>query len=233
MSGNFFTAQSVRFFAELSLHNNKQWFEEHRPDFEEYILTPAMHFVDVIGSTLRKTIAPNLNAIPKIDKSIFRLHRDVRFSKEKSPYKTHLGIFMWEGEGKKLECPGFYFQLSAESFMIAGGLHIFTPQLLGLYREAALDEITGPALEKATAAVLQKEPSFRMQEKRYKKVPRGFDAGHPQAGWLLYDGLAFMAEEPVGPQLYSSGFDEYVIRKFSALEPVHHWLLNMTRSDRY
>jgi len=230
MNAALFSADSTKFFSGLTANNNKQWFEAHRQEYEEHILMPAMRFVEVIGSALKSSVAPNLTAIPRVDKSIFRLHRDIRFSKEKSPFKTHLGIFMWEGEGKKLECPGFYFQLSAEQFMIAGGLHIFSPELLERYREAVIDDKIGPALPESVKAVLNREPSFRLQEKKYKKVPRGYNSAHPLADWLLYDGIAVMAEEPVSDKLFSADFTDEVIRKFGALKPLHSWLLKMKQS---
>ena len=103
-----FSKESVQFYKSLSKNNDKRWFEEHKADYEQFVLAPAREFVVVLGEKLRK-IAPQIHAEPKINQSIFRIYRDTRFSRDKSPYKTNLGIWLWEGVGKRMECSGFYF----------------------------------------------------------------------------------------------------------------------------
>src|SRR3970282_3008545 len=105
---NIFPFEAIKFLSKLKRNNNKDWFESHRDEFNNSVLEPAQEFVVVLGELLR-TFVPGIIAIPKTDKSIFRLHRDVRFSKDKAPYKTNLGILFWEGDRKKMDCPGFYF----------------------------------------------------------------------------------------------------------------------------
>lgn len=90
---NNFPFEAIKFLSKLKNNNNKEWFESHREEFISSVLEPAQEFVVVLGELLR-TIVPEIISIPKIDKSIFRLHRDVRFGKDKSPYKTNLGILL-------------------------------------------------------------------------------------------------------------------------------------------
>ena len=78
-----FPKECVQFFTELEKNNNKHWFETHRKDYEEYVLNPARQFVLTMGERLKK-ISPGIVADPRIDKSIFRIYRDTRFSKNKS-----------------------------------------------------------------------------------------------------------------------------------------------------
>ncbi|MEE8298440.1 MAG: TIGR02453 family protein, partial [Thermodesulfobacteriota bacterium] len=96
-----FTKATFKFFKDLEKSNTKKWFEENRKIYEKNVLEPAQEFVMEMGERL-KSISPKIVAIPKTDKSIFRIYRDMRFSKDKTPYKTHLGIFFWEGPKKKL-----------------------------------------------------------------------------------------------------------------------------------
>ena len=89
---NGFNRKTFKFFKDLEENNTREWFEEHRSIFEKNVMEPAQEFVMEMGERL-KSISPKIVAIPKTDKSIFRIYRDVRFSKDKTPYKTHLGIF--------------------------------------------------------------------------------------------------------------------------------------------
>jgi len=77
-----------------------------------------------MGEKLRP-LCPGINAIPKVNKSLFRINRDTRFAKDKSPYKTNLGILFWEGQGKRMESSGFYFHLEENLLMIGCGMYKF------------------------------------------------------------------------------------------------------------
>ncbi|MGE5797815.1 MAG: TIGR02453 family protein, partial [Ignavibacteria bacterium] len=109
-----FPFNTQNFLKQLAKNNSKEWFEENREAFNNDFLQPAVQFVVDIGERLQ-TIVPEIMAVPKVDKSIFRLHRDVRFSKDKSPFKTNLGILLWEGKEKK-QSPGFYFHIEPKLF---------------------------------------------------------------------------------------------------------------------
>ena len=83
-------------------------------------MTPARLFVGEMGARLKK-LSPGVQADPRVDKSIFRIFRDTRFSRDKTPYKTHLGIWFWEGDGPRMECSGFYFHLDPPKLMNGSG----------------------------------------------------------------------------------------------------------------
>ena len=102
MGFNGFSKQTLDFFENLKNNNTKQWFERNRLVFNRHVIGESELFVLAMGDRLRK-FAPEITAIPKTDKSIFRIYRDVRFSKEKHPYKTHLALLFWEGSRKKTD----------------------------------------------------------------------------------------------------------------------------------
>ena len=85
--------------------------------------------------------------------SIFRIYRDTRFSKDKRPYKTYLGILFWQGRGKKMENPGFYFHLEPKGLMLGAGTYTFMKQGLEAFRKAVVHRTRGPALAKAVKKV--------------------------------------------------------------------------------
>ena len=172
-----FTRDTLVFFRELAQNNEKPWFETNKERYEKSVMAPARSLVAVLGDRLTK-VYPGINADARVNRSIFRIYRDTRFSRDKSPYKTHLGILLWEGPGKKMECPGFYVHVEAERIMLAGGLYMFSRDQLGPYRDAVTDPDFGPklagALEKTLSAT-----GAALGGGHYKRTPRGYDANHP------------------------------------------------------
>jgi len=181
-----FPKKTVDFLRKLSKNNNKEWFEQHRDDYNSQFLEPAFQFVTEMGDRL-SAIAPNIMAVPKIDKSVFRLHRDVRFSKDKSPYKTNLGIYFWEGK-KKMESSGFYFHIDAKGFFMGSGIYMPSKEQLKIFRDAVVDPVLGKELKNSVSKVLKKG-DYSIGGKTYKKIPKGFDPDSPYAEYLLYYGL--------------------------------------------
>lgn len=137
-----------KFYVDLQHDNTREWFDTRKADFEANVMGPARDFVVEMGARLAE-IAPQVVADPRLDKSIFGHYRDTRFSKDKSPHKTHLGIFSWEGDGPKMECSGFYFHLEPPEIMLGVGIHCFSKGLLSAFREAVVDEEHGVSLAEA------------------------------------------------------------------------------------
>ena len=206
-----FPKECVSFYTELSRNNNKTWFAEHKADYERYVMTPARDFVFEMGRRL-ETIAPKIIADPRVDKSIFRLYRDTRFSNNKEPYKNHLGIFFWEGTRPKMECPGFYFHLEPPDLMLAAWMHCFSRPLLEAFRNSVVDPKLGPALARAGRSVL-KNRGYGIDGKHYKKTPRGYDADNKNADFLLFNGLYALFNSGIPQEIYSTDIIDYCFKK--------------------
>ncbi len=219
---NGFSKATFKFFKDLENNNKKEWFEKNREVFEKNVLEPAQDFVMEMGERL-KSKCPKIVAIPKTDKSIFRIYRDVRFSKNKTPYKTHLGIFLWEGPRKKLGNPGFYLQLDKSSILIAGGQYSFPDELLKSYRDTVSDPKKGAEVAKIVNKLSKKE-TFKLGGSHYKKVPRGYDKDNPNAELLLHNGLYFYYEGPIPKEATSRDFLDYSYDIFMEIYPLHKWL---------
>ena len=106
-----FPKQTLTFLRGLRRNNTKAWFEEHRGDYEQYWVDPAKAFVDSAGAGLQ-SIAP-VAAEPRVNGSIFWINRDIRFSKDKTPYKDHLDFWFWEGS-RKTAPSGFFLRISPD-----------------------------------------------------------------------------------------------------------------------
>jgi len=218
-----FPQSTIKFLTALSKNNNKEWFEKNRMRYDFELLQPAMQFVIDLGEKLLD-LSPNINAIPKIDKSIFRLYRDVRFSKNKTPFKTNLGLYFWEGRGKKMECSGFYFHIEPKLFFLGTGMYMFTNDQLKKYREIVSDPSRGKQLNDILAKLL-KNKKFNLGGKTYKKTPRGFNPEYKFFKLLLHSGLYVSYE--------SNGFDElttkdpvaFSYKTFKEMYPLHNWFV--------
>ena len=219
---SYFTNDTVKFFNQLDKHNNKEWFESHREDLELHVMEPARVFVMHMGDQLRE-IAPNVQAIPKTDKSIFRLHRDVRFSKNKAPYKTNLGIYFWEGSGKKMESSGFYMHIEPKLYFVGLGMYVFTPEQIKKFREAVYNPSNAEELSKVLKNLGKK--GYKINEPHFKQVPRGFDKEYKYADLLKYNGLYSFYESTDLDELLEADQIKFLYKKFKDMLPIHTWLL--------
>ena len=219
---NGFPKKAIQFYQDLTQNNDKLWFEQDRKIFDDLIMKPAQAFVVELGELL-ESIAPNIVADPRRDKSIFRIHRDTRFSEDKSPFKTHLAIFLWEGPRKKLENSGFYLQISTTSLLLAAGLYIFPAPLLDVYREAVIHPRQGNKLMKAFEQVKQ-HSDYKIGGEHYKKTPRGYDSDHPNAKLLLHNGIYAYLEDSHPKELHSAEFVDFCFDHFKNMAPIHQWI---------
>ena len=209
------------FFQQLAAYNSRDWFEEHRANYDNFVLKPAQHFVMEMGERLRE-LSPDVHAIPKIDKTIFRIHRDIRFSKDKTPYKTHLALFFWDGPRKKLECSGYYLHIDAQKVFIGLGLYIFPKDILENYR----DIISKPREAEILLGVFEdiRKAGYGAGRDGSKNVPRGYDKDYKYAELLKFKGIYAWHECFPPEELFSSDFVEWCFKIFKGMVPLHYWI---------
>ena len=219
---NGFPKETVQFLGDLSINNNKPWFDAHKVVYQNYVLEPARECVLALGDRLQE-ISPNVDADPRVNKSIFRIYRDIRFSKDKTPYKTNLALWFPVGEGvEKFDKPGYYMSLEPGSLMLGVGIHRFSKPLLKKFRDAVIDPSLGVKLAKVSAQLGKK--GYKLGEKTYKRTPRGYDPEHPMAEFLLFGGLTTGIETEIPKALYTPEYIDYCFGVFSDLVPVIHWI---------
>ncbi len=211
------------FFEKLRANNNKDWFDAHRDRFDDEVLNPAKAFVESMGRRLL-VIAPHIHAEPRMNGSIFRIYRDVRFSKDKTPYKSHLAIWLWEGSSRKGDSAGFYLHLEPGNLSLGAGIYRFDKNQMNRYRKAVDEPSSGERLSSIIESVGSKE-GFGIGGELYKKVPRGYDPDHPRGGLLKRKGLyAHTRSEP--PHLvHTPELLDYCFERYHAMLPLHKWLL--------
>ncbi len=218
-----FAPEGLAFLAGLAENNDRAWFEEHRGEFERLLLEPARDFVVETGKELARR-GIDVHADPRVNGSIFRINRDTRFSKDKRPYKTHLDLWLWQGDGPSRRCAAFFFRLRPDALVLGAGRHHLEPEPLERYRQAVADARTGEAL---VAAVEQVEAAgFTLGGERYKRVPAGFAAEGRRGDLLRHEGLfAYADVSPPPPETHAPGFPAYCAERFARLEPLQAWVV--------
>ena len=219
-----FPDEGFRFFRELSVNNNREWFAQHKQDYIDYLQTPAVSLVVELGERLKSEfpgIAYDLRTNGA--GSIMRIYRDIRFSKDKTPYKTHLGINFWEGPQKKTG-PGFHLFMDAEGAAFYGGYHVFPKEFLAAYRESVAKDVSGEKLRKALDD-FGKNKGFEYGGEQLKKVPPAFDKDSPRGDLLRYKGLWLKSSKLDLKTLGSRKLIDTCATSAHAMGSVHHWFV--------
>jgi uncharacterized protein (TIGR02453 family) len=179
--GNFtgFGPKALPFFEALKFHQSREWFEENRGLYETDVLAPMVALIDDLTAAFAARKMP-LRGDGK--RSIFRLNRDVRFSKDKSPYKTAAGAVA-EGEGGTR----FYVEISSAGLRVAAGYYHLAPDQLERWRAAVADDGSGPALAAAVAEVRDRGLDVGARESLVR-APRGYPKDHPRIDLLRLKG---------------------------------------------
>ena len=171
-----FSAQALDFFGELRENNNRDWFARNKSRYEGNVLEPALEFVAALQQPLHK-VSPHFLAVPKKSGgSIMRIYRDTRFSKDKTPYKTNLGIQFRHEAGKDAHAPGFYFHLDENSIFMGAG--IWNPEVAVQKQIRELIDDDQPRWTRLKNKKLFRE-TFEFHGESLKRPPQGFDNSHP------------------------------------------------------
>jgi len=164
------------FLAELEAHNERTWFKANQARYEAHVREPARAFVRAMGPRLARISEHLVADDRKVGGSLMRVQRDLRFSKDKRPYKTNVGIQFRHDAGKNVHAPGVYVHLSLDEVFMAAGMWMPDSAALGVIRariDAEQDEwravVEAPALS----------GTFERQGDALKRPPRGYPADHP------------------------------------------------------
>jgi len=213
-----FRPEAIQFLADLAMNNERAWFQPRKADYERLLKEPLAALCAALAERLAELGVP-LTADPV--RSPFRIYRDTRFSRDKSPYKTHLGAdFPWAGGGAEEwggHGIGGYFHLQPGEIYVGGGMwHPATPRL------AAWRALVDRAPDQVHGAIT--EPGFRAAFGRVtgdslKRVPAGYPADHPDAELLKLKDVTF-GRRLSDADAYSPELPDTVARSFAAALPV-------------
>ena len=223
MSFSGFPKETVEFLAALRHNNTKAWFDAHRDHYETYYLEPAKAFVEAAGEAIRQ-FNPKVVAQPKVNGSIWRINRDIRFSADKTPYKDHLDISFWEGD-RKTAVSGYFFRITPEGIGLGVGAHGFDKERLAAFRDAVVDTRKRNRLLKAAAVTTK--AGYPIHGQHYKRLPRGYEDAPDAAHELLrHNALWVGLDEPHPKSLSSKAIVGWTTRRWEKLDPLHRWLVD-------
>jgi uncharacterized protein (TIGR02453 family) len=199
-----FTGWSERaftFYEGLEADNSKTYWTANRAVYDADVLAP----MEALLSELAEEFG---------DGKLFRPYRDVRFSADKSPYKTAMGATVSKGG---------YVHLSADGLAVAVGYHMMAPDQLARYRQAVAEDVTGEQLRRVISAV-ESQGVDVVGEEPLKTAPRGYSKDHPRADLLRNKGLITWQEWPVEPWMHTAKAKSRIVKHFRDSHPLQAWL---------
>ncbi|MFT4094454.1 MAG: DUF2461 domain-containing protein [Niabella sp.] len=211
---------TLKFLKDLKLNNNKPWFDNNRKRYEA-AKDDFAGFIDTVMLQFAKN-DPSVVHLKAKD-CMFRINRDVRFSKDKSPYKTNFGAYI-NGDGKKSMTAGYYFHLEPGDSFTGGGMWQPPADMLAKVRQeidynlAEFQKIVTAKAFRTTYGGLSREDGFVLS-----RVPKGYETDNPAAGYLKFK--SFIGVQPISDDDLTGKFlVGKTISAFKALLPLNHFL---------
>jgi uncharacterized protein (TIGR02453 family) len=211
-----FDEATLAFLDDLAANNNRDWFNDNKARYEEHVLDAALRFIQSMQEPLAR-IAPHFTAIPqRVGGSLMRVYRDTRFAKNKSPYKTNIGIQFRHELGKDIHAPGYYLHISPGECFVGVGLWHPDADALFKIREAIVQKPEAWTAARDDAAFCK---HYELVGDALANAPRGFAKDHPQAEDLKrkdFIALANLSEATVA----SSKLRPLVVERYRQAAPL-------------
>jgi uncharacterized protein (TIGR02453 family) len=200
MSFQGWTEEALTFYEGLEVDNSKAYWTAHKQTYTGAVLGPMIELTEELTDQYGET-------------KIFRPNRDIRFSADKSPYKTAIGAMIGSG----------YVQLSADGLAAGHGMYHLAPDQLERYRQAVASDVSGHELERRVSAIRSGGIDVHGTD-TLKSAPRGYPADHPRIELLRYKGLIAWQQWPVEPWLGTAAAKDRVAEFLATTQPLADWL---------
>ena len=209
-----FTPQTLEFLRALAANNNRDWFNENKPVYECDVRQPALTFIEHMAPRLAEISPCFLAVARKSGGSLMRVYRDTRFSRDKTPYKTNIGIHFRHEQGRDVHAPGYYVHIDPQSVFVGAGIWRPDSRALGKIRDHLAE--AGPAWVAARDDVRFRK-YFSLSGEVLKRAPRGYSPDHP-----LIEDLKrkdFIARSELShDDMLDPGFIDTVCQRFHAAD---------------
>jgi uncharacterized protein (TIGR02453 family) len=219
-----FPKEGLTFLSSIIINNSKEWLDDHREEYEKYIVAPNIAYVEEMGEHLQ-ILVPNIHAIPKVNKSLFRIYRDARFHRL-DPIKERIGIIFWQGATHRMQSASFYMHYDPFEVFMATGIRNFKAPLLSVYREYIKNDAKREALHHILEEL--KSKGYSIPEPKYKRYPSGCDKGDSYAYLYLY-GAMYAFKNFLPDEIFHS--KTIIERNFKVYEEMLHlqqWVYDLT-----
>lgn len=212
-----FPRETVAFLKDLKANNDRGWFAKHKAGYDEAVKQPAQAFCSLMVDELSQLSGE------AYDSKVFRVHRDVRFSKDKTPYNTHLHISFFPAL-KQGATPAWFFGLDPERLALGAGIFGFDKRMLETYRQ----RVAGSG-GKDLAQLLGRleRDGVRVSEPELKRIPPGYDKGHEYGENLRRKSLSVWLDQEDPNVATQAGIAKSCAASFARLKPVMDWLQSL------
>jgi uncharacterized protein (TIGR02453 family) len=226
---NGFSKEGIQFLKDLEKNNTKIWFENNRYIWENEIKKINENYVIDMGETLQ-ILDPNIKYIPKVGKSLFKIYRDIRFSKDKTPMKSKIGIIFYSGDAHRMQSSSFYMHYTKDSYFISTGIRSFKPELLKHYREYLKDKTKRIKLHNILEDLKQK--GYLLPEKRFKNIPKSLieykDEEYIELS--LYDSMYAYNEFSINNDFFNINILDDSFKIYQDMYELYLWVKEMSNS---
>lgn len=211
-----FPKQTIRFLKQLSANNDRDWFAENKQRYEDEVRTPALHFIESMEPALNK-VSPYFEAsTKKVGGSLMRVYRDTRFGKDKTPYKTNIGIHFRHARAKDVHAPGYYLHIEPGDVFFGAG--IWQPDSPTLFAVRTL-MVEHPKEWKAMKNKVLNRSDFEFAGSALKRAPKGFDPDHALIEDLRRKDYIAMCKLPASA-IHAKDFDKTIGRLIKQSAPL-------------
>lgn len=220
MADRYFTNETFAYLSALASNNNGDWFNEHKQAYEVTVRTPALAFIADMADKLA-LISPHFLAVPKkVGGSLMRVHRDIRFGKDKRPYKTNIGIQFRHEVGKDVHAPGYYVHIEPGGCFIGVGIWRPDSDALGKIRDAI---VAKPKAWQTTRDDITFRKHFNLDGETLARPPRGYAKDHPMIDDLKRKDFIAVAQFPE-KGVTTKNFSPKVLEHFAHATPYMRFL---------
>ncbi len=217
-----FGRETWAFLDALARDNTKATFDAARATYQEQVVAPSAAFVDAMATLLPERVHPDLRAEAKVGRSLFRINRDTRFAKDKTPYKTYLDFMFWMGDGSPREQPACIVRLTSTEVLLGAGQMGLRGPALDRYRSRLDNADDGATIERVVAGLLAKGASLSDPDRA--KPPRPYPVDHPNAELLRRDGFHLSTTHAHPPSIDNGRFPVWCATRLAPHRDLLDWL---------
>jgi uncharacterized protein (TIGR02453 family) len=214
-----FSKSAPGFFHQLAAEMSREWFKANKETYEEAWVAPMKALLEDV----RATLVPVYKGTPLHEPKVFRIQRDVRFAKDKAPYKTTIGAFISTGKGNPMESgAAVYVQLGLEEY-VGAGYYVFSPEQLARWRKKVAADKSGKEIAALIAAAQKKGMALDAHDV-LARAPRGIDPEHPRAELLRHKGCVLSFPAIPRGLIHKPAFSGWIAEQAKLAAPVVKWV---------
>ena len=221
---NGFRQEGLDLLESFKENNSKEYFEAKREDYNKYILEPNRAFVQEMGEHLQ-ILHPNIQAQPKVNRSLFKIFRDSRFHLNE-PLKSKIGIIFWAGSGHRMQSSSFYMHYNYEGIFWAVGIRNFKPPLLKAYREYIQNQ--EPREQLHTILEELKEKGYKIPKPHFQRYPRDLSQDDEFSYLYKYKAIYAYKEAKISKSFFSKKIVSHSFKYYQDMLPLFEWVYQFT-----